>query len=88
MQSNRQISGKPDEIGRPLGKDGCRQLAKRAEVEQHQGSSKSGRSQLRWEDCVRRDMRTSGEDERWKEGAADRKLWKERTERVDLQYFT
>ena len=38
--------------------------------------------------CVRRDMRRSVEDERWREGAADRKLWKERTERVARQYFT
>ena len=61
-------------------------LAKRAEMEKHQGRRKRGR--LRWEDCVRRDMRRSGEDERWREGAADRKLWKERTERVARQYFT
>ena len=58
-------------------------LAKRAEVEKHQGRRKRGRPQLRWEDCVRRDIRRSGEDERWREGSADRKLWKERTERVD-----
>ena len=57
-------------------------LAKRAEVEKHQGRRKRGRPQLRWEDCMRRDMRRSGEDERWREGAADRKLWKEKTERV------
>ena len=57
-------------------------LAKRAEVEKHQGRRKRGRPQLRWEDCMRRDMRRSGEDERWREGAANRKLWKERTERV------
>ena len=63
-------------------------LAKRAEVEKHQGRRKRGRPQLRWEDCVRRDMKRSGEDERWREGAADRKLWKERTERVARQYFT
>ena len=63
-------------------------LAKRAEVEKHLGRRKRGRPQLRWEDCVRRDMRRSGEDERWREGAADRKLWKERTERVARQYFT
>ena len=35
-------------------------LAKRAEVEKHQGRRKRGRLQLRWEDCVRRDMRRSG----------------------------
>ena len=57
-------------------------LAKRAEVEKHQGHKKRGMPQLRWEDCVRRDMRRSVEDERWREGAADRKLRKERTERV------
>ena len=63
-------------------------LAKRAEVEKHQGRRKRGRSQLRWEDCVRRDMRRSGEDEIWSEGATDRKLWKEKPERVARQYFT
>ena len=51
-------------------------------MEKHQGRGKRGRPPLRWEDCVRRDMRRSGEDERWREGAANRKLWKERTERV------
>ena len=52
-------------------------LTKRAEVEKHKGHRKRGRPQLRWEDYMRRDMRRSGEDERWSEGAADRKLWKE-----------
>ena len=63
-------------------------LAKRAEVEKLQGRRKKGRPQLRWEDCARRDMRRSGEDEGWRELAADRKLWKERSERVARQYFT
>ena len=63
-------------------------LTNRSEVKKHQGNSKRGRPQLRWENCVRRDMRRSGEDERWREGTADRKLWKERTERVARQYFT
>ena len=53
-------------------------LTKRAEVEKHEGRRKRGRPQLRWENCVRRDMRRS----------ADRKLWKESTERVARQYFT
>ena len=28
MQPNRKIGEKPDEMGRPLGKDGCRQTSK------------------------------------------------------------
>ena len=59
--------------------------AKRAEVKKHQGRGKRGRTLQRWEDCVRRDMRRSGEDERWREGAVDRKLCK-KTERVAVVY--
>ena len=33
-------------------------------------------------------MRRSVEDERWRQGAADRKLWKERTEIAARQYLT
>ena len=32
MQPNRKIGEKPDEMGRPLGKDGCRQTSKETEV--------------------------------------------------------
>ena len=74
MQPNRTIDEKQDEMGRLLGKNGCKQTRRR----------KRGRPQLRWEDCVRR----LGEDERWREGADDRKIWKERTDRVARQYFT
>ena len=35
-------------------------LAKRAEVDKHQGRRKKGRPQLRWEGCMRRDMRGWG----------------------------
>ena len=87
MQPNRKIGEKQDEMGRPLGKNGCKQISKESRGGKHQGRRKRGRPQLRWEDCVRRDMRRSGEDERWREGAADRKLWKERTERVARQYL-
>ena len=83
MQPNRKIGEKQDEMGKQMD---ASKLAKRAEVEKHQGRRKKGRPQLRWEDCMRRDTRRSGEDERWREGAADRKLWKERTERVARQY--
>ena len=33
-----------------------------------------GRLQLRWEDCVKRDVRKTGEADKWKEKAADREL--------------
>ena len=62
MQPNRKI-GRMRLAGHLLRMD-----AKRAEVEKHQGRKKRGRPQLRWEDCVRRDMRRSGEDERWRVG--------------------
>ena len=88
MQHNRKIGEKQDEMGRPLGKDGCKQTSKESRGEKHQGRRNRGRPQVIWEDCVRRDMRRSGEEERWREGTADRKLWKERTERVARQYFT
>ena len=57
------------------------------EVEKHEGCKKRGSGQLRWKDYVWWDTRRSG---RMKdgEGAADRKVWKETTERVTRQYFT
>ena len=87
MQPNRKIGEKQDEMGRPRDKNGCKQTSKESRGGKHQGRRKRGRPQLRWEDCMRRNMRRPG---RMKdgEGAADRKLWKERTERVARQYFT
>ena len=41
-------------------------LAKRAEVEKHQGRRKKGRPQMKWEDGMRR----LEEDKRWSEGVA------------------
>ena len=72
-------------------------LVKRVEEKGEKTSrmQEKGNEQLRSKDCVRWDMRRSGEDERWErrkmkdgEGAADRKLCKEKTERVKRQYFT
>ena len=73
MQPNRKIGEKQDEMGRPLGKNGCKQTSRESRGGKHQGRRKRGRPQLRWEDCVRRDMGRSGKEERWREGAADKK---------------
>ena len=72
-------------------------LVKRVEEKGEKTSmmQEKGNEQLRSKDCVRWDLRRSGEDERWRggkmkdgEGAAVRKVWKEKTERVKRQYFT
>ena len=72
-------------------------LVKRVEEKGEKTSrmQEKGNEQLRSKDCVRWDLRRSGEHERWRggkmkdgEGAADRKVWKEKTERVTRQYFT
>ena len=88
MQPNMKICEKQEEMGRPLSKNGCKQTSKESRGEKTSRTQEKGKSQLRWEDCVRRDMRRLGEDERWREGAVVRKLWKEITEIVARQYFT
>ena len=42
-------------------KDG--KLPKRAETMKQEGSRKRGRQQLRWEDCVKRDLKKAEEEE-------------------------
>ena len=36
----------------------------------------TGRPRLRWEDCVKRDVRKAGEEEDWKKKTRDRGGWK------------
>ena len=47
-------------------------LPKRAAELREQGSRRRGRSRLRWEDCVKRDVRKTGEEEDWKKKTRDR----------------
>ena len=58
MQPNRKIGEKQDEVGRPLGKNGCKQSNKESRGGKTSRTQEKGK--LRWEDCLRRDMRRSG----------------------------
>ena len=51
-------------------------LPKRAAELREQGSRRRGRSMLRWEDGVKRDVRKTGEEEDWKKKTRDRGGWK------------
>ena len=44
-------------------------LPKRFETKKLEGSKKRGRPQLRWEECVKRDLRKAEEEEKWREKA-------------------
>ena len=51
-------------------------LPKRAAELREQGRRIRGRPRLRWEDCVKRDVRKAGEEEDWKKKTRDRGGWK------------
>ena len=42
-------------------------LPKRSETKKQEGCRKRGRSQLRWEDSLKRDLRKEEEEENWRE---------------------
>ena len=51
-------------------------LPKRATELREQGRRRRGRPMLRWEDCVKRDVRKAGEEGDWKNRTRDRGGWK------------
>ena len=51
-------------------------LPKRAAELREQGRRRRERPMLRWEDCVKRDVRKAGEEEDWKKNTRDRGGWK------------
>ena len=51
-------------------------LLKRAAELREEGRRRRGRPRLRWEDCVKRDVRKAGEREDWKKKTRDRGGWK------------
>ena len=51
-------------------------LPKTAAELRDEGRRRLGRPRLRWEDCVKRDVKKAGEEEDWKKKASDRGGWK------------
>ena len=51
-------------------------LPKRAAELREQGRRRRGRPMWRWEDCVKRDVKKTGEEEDWKKKTRDRGRWK------------
>ena len=49
---------------------------KRSETMKHDGCKKRGRPHLRWEDCMKRDLRKAEEEVKWREKANNRDQWK------------
>ena len=88
MQPNRKIGEKQDEMGRPLGKNGCKQTSKESRGGKTSRTQEKGKATAEMGRLREEGHDKIGEDERWREGAADRKLLKERIERVARQYFT
>ena len=54
-------------------------LPKRSETKKKEGCRKRGRPQLRWEYCVKRDLRNVEEEDKWREKASNRGQWKQIT---------
>ncbi len=55
-------------------------LPRRCETKRQEGCRRRGRPQLRWEDCVKRDLRKAVEEEKWREKKANnRDQWNQIT---------
>ena len=69
-------------VGRTCRKDGGWKrmaddgLPKRASELREQGRRRRGRPRLRWEDCVKRDVKKTGEEGDWKKKTGDRGGWR------------
>ena len=59
----------------------------KAEVIKQPNHRKRGRPQLRWDDCIKRDVRKAEEGDNWTEKAADWEKWKGITVWAVQQYM-
>ena len=60
-------------------------LPKISETKKQKGCRLRGRPQLRWDDCVKRDLRKAEKEEKWREKSNNRDQWKEIT-KVAIQW--
>ena len=51
-------------------------IPKRAAELREEGRMRRGKPRLRWEDCVKRDVKKTGEEGDWKKKTGDRGGWK------------
>ena len=70
-------------IHEPLGSSDHNQLhfninikSDKIKVKQSRRDFRRGRPHLRWEDCIKRDLRKAKEEEKWREKANNRDRWK------------
>ena len=63
-------------------------LPKRATELRKEGRRRRGKPRLRWEDCVKRDVRKAGEEEDWKKQKRDRGGWKRLSDEAVKKFLT
>ena len=59
-------------------------LSKRSDTRTQEGCGKRGRPHLRWDDCVKRDLRKAEEEEKWREKVNNRDQWKQITNYIEV----
>ena len=69
MRSRLQLAGQVERMADD-------RLPKRVVELREEGGRRQLRPMLRWEDCVKRDVRKAGEGEDWKKKTRDRGEWK------------
>ena len=73
-------------MDRSLGGEESQLSKSRMDVLKQQGSRKRGRLHLRWEDCLKRDVRKAEEDDKWREKAVNREKWEMTTAKAVQPY--